>query len=234
MVYCETFKFPQEVDAGGGTLYAGVFNYRTKDYFSTDVNTWVYTTCRSYSYLDKELGFDYDIDSKTRTAMAFSIMAPVIGGITLVFAYVVPCLTIAESQWKCIGITFALAGLFQGIALLVQNSSVCLDNPVLQYLESNNPDARETFGDECEWGPGYKLSIAAVVFWFVAGLSTFVLPAPVVSRSEPVQTQTVTYQQTSNGSVEETNVVVVVKGAAVDTTPAEAAIEDPLEEPKKE
>lgn len=208
-------------------MYAGVFNYRTKDYIGDlDEDFWVYNTCRNYAYLDKQYGYSYDIDSKTRTIMAFGIIAPVIGAIACIFSYFVPCNGRAQdSRLKGIGLMFALTGIFQGITLLVPKSSICLDNPVLQVLESEFPEIRETFPDECEWAAGYKLGIASVVLWLVAGVWIFVVPAPVISPNQPTQTQEVTYQQNPDGTVQETN-VVVVKGAPVDdkVTPVETEV----------
>jgi hypothetical protein len=225
-IYCQAVSFTQK--DGGAKLYAGVFNYRTKDYVEINEEFWVFNTCQNYRYFDKDLGYDYDLDSKTKTTMAFAIIAPVIGGVTLFFAYLVSCVTVSEHRWKSIGIIFILTSIFQGITLLILQSSICLNNPVLQVLESERPDIRETFHDECKWEAGFRLNIAAVVFWFFAGFSTFVLPSPVVSRSQPTQTQTVSYQQNADGTVEETN--VVVKGAAIDVgndpTPAEDALEE--------
>jgi hypothetical protein len=222
-LYCETVSFPQKV--GGGTLYAGVFNYRTRDYVAVNDDIWVYTTCNSYNTLDKELGFDYFIDSKTKTTMAFAIMAPVIGGICLVFAYIAPCFTTSPARWKTLGTIFLLVSILQGITLIILESSICLSNPVLQYLETESPNVRETFPDECERTIGFNLGISAVVFWFLAGVSMYVLPAPVLELRQPPQTQEVTYQQNADGTVEETN-VVVVKGAAVPDEQAETAVDE--------
>jgi hypothetical protein len=80
--------------------------------------------------------------------------------------------------WKIFGITFLVMSILQGVSLLVLESSVCLDSPVLQWLEAELPRVRERYGDECEWGLGFRLGITAVVFWFVAGVLMFVIPAP--------------------------------------------------------
>jgi hypothetical protein len=53
----------------------------------------------------------------------------------------------------------------------------------------------------------------------------YVLPAPVLELRQPPQTQEVTYQQNADGTVEETN-VVVVKGAAVPDEQAETAVDE--------
>jgi hypothetical protein len=99
-------------------LYARVFNLRSKDYFKYNDEIWVYRTCQNYNYLDQELGgYDYDIiDSKTKMLMAFSIMAPVAGGIALFMSCFFPCMTIPNKLWKLLRVSFfLLACLFQGI-----------------------------------------------------------------------------------------------------------------------
>lgn len=228
--YCETLQIPQE--NGDLTLFVGVFSYRTKDSFEFNGETWVYTTCRSYKYLDRELGFDYDIDAKTRTTMAFAIMSAIIGGLATFFCYLLPCMgSPPEARWKLLGNVFILTCLLQGLSLFIQASSLCDNNPVMQYLEVNRPVIRETFGDGCEWGPGHKLNITSVVFWFVAGLSMKFIPAPQKSRSEEPQMQTVTYQQNPDGTVTETN-VTVVKGKAVGDHQA-GDVEQPIDEGKQ-
>jgi hypothetical protein len=59
-----------------------------------------------------------------------------------------------------------------------------------------------------EWATGYALNITAVVLWFLAGMSCYIFPAPVVHAERPEQEQTVSYQQNFDGTVTETNVVI--------------------------
>jgi hypothetical protein len=213
-LYCQSVSFPQSTS--DGSLDVSPFYYRTKDIVEVFDEQWVVTTCRNYRYLDRELGFDYDLDSKAKTVRAFAIMTPVIGGLGLVYAYLAPCLQTSPAKWKAMMPIFLIACLFQGITLLILESSICTNNPVVQYLEEENPVVAETLQEGCEKGTGYILNIIGVVFWFLAGISFLVIPAPSSDGREPVQTQTVTYQQNTDGTVEETN-VTVVKGANVAT-----------------
>lgn len=214
-MYCETVQFPQQ--NSDAILLAGVWSYRTRAYVQVNDQVWVFNTCQGYNYLDRELGFDYEVDSKTRTVMAFSILALIFGGLSVFLAYLAPCARGGgrlEGVWKKMGNLFLLTSLFQGLTLLMQSSSLCLDNPALQIMESTSPNIRETFGDECEWGAGYRLIITAVVFWILAGASTYMVSPPKLLASEPTQTQTVTYQRNPDGTVTE-NHVDIVKGNAV-------------------
>lgn len=112
------------------------------------------------------------------------------------------------------GVLFLFTGVFQGITLLIQSSSVCRDNPVIQYLEANKPDLSNTFSSNCELGAGFGLNIASVVLWVTAGFCTFVFPSPLVVREHPREEQTVTYTQNPDGTSQESH-VTIVKGVPV-------------------
>jgi len=112
------------------------------------------------------------------------------------------------------GATFILLSVFQGITLLIASSSICYDNPVLQFLEADNPNLAQTIPEKCEWGTGFKVNIAAVVLWFLSGACTFVFPAPSLMHEHTQQEQTVTYTQNPDGTVSE-NHVTIIKGTPV-------------------
>lgn len=218
-LYCETLEFPQNNEGTGATLFVGLWSYRTRDYIPQQLgdDQWAVSVCQSYNYLDRDLGFDYDLDAKARTAMAFSILAPVLGGLTLFYAYVKACSGGRggwKRGWKSIGIAFLVTALLQGLTLLSLASSICRDNPTLQFLEVVLPNLRHTFPETCQWGPGIRLGITSVVLWGLAGLSPYLVPSPEISRRAPTQSQTVTYQRHADGTVHEAR-VVVVQGAQV-------------------
>jgi len=212
-LYCQSVSFPQTTS--DGSLDVSPYYYRTKDVVEAFGDEWVVQTCRNYRYLDRELGFEYEFDSTAKTVRAFAVMTPVIGGLGLVYAYLAPCLPHSPAQWKAMVPVFLIACLFQGITLLILKSSICTNNPVVQYLEQESPIVEKTLEEDCEKGTGYILNIIGVVFWFLAGISFLIIPAPTATGREPVQTQTVTYQQNADGTVEETN-VTVVKGTTVE------------------
>merc|ERR1739848_346243 len=94
----------------------------------------------------------------------------------------------ASGGWKCMGFLFLVTSVFQGLNLLIDTSSICVDNPAIQYLEVTNPDLANTFPDSCDRAMGYTLQIVAVVLWALAGLATFVIPEPEVVHEQPTGT----------------------------------------------
>ena len=113
------------------------------------------------------------------------------------------------------GFFFLLTSALQGLNLLIDTSSICTDNPAIQYLEVTNPDLANTFPDSCDRADGYAMQIVAVALWALAGLATLVIPEPEVVHAHPQQQQTATYTQKPDGTVEEA-VVVAVEGNPVD------------------
>jgi len=225
-LYCETVQFIQENSQDGDeplVVYAGLWTFRTNDTPATTTSDPLSSepVCHTYNSL-VSTGFDYDIDATTRFAMAFAIITPIIGGIALFLACAGPCCNVATSRWRAMGGVFLLSGLFQGFTLAVMQSSICKDNPVLQYYEDHYLDLWNTFpaSHECQAYTGYHLSIVAVALWILAGVAALVLPSPHVDGRQPQQSQTVTYQRDENGNVRETN-VVIVKGT--NPTPPEQA-----------
>jgi hypothetical protein len=211
---CETVKFVQEQGNADATFFASPWNFRTEGAIQVNDQIWVYNTCQYYSSLADDTGFDFTVDAKTKTVRAFSIMTPIIGGLLLLMACLGPCRTVPPSQWKCLGYMFIMLSVFQGLTLMVQSSSICNNNPVMQYFDVVANNLADTFPDTCEMATGYALNITAVICWFLAGVLAITCPSPVVFPSEPPQQQTVTYTQNFDGTVNETN-VAVIKGQPV-------------------
>jgi hypothetical protein len=114
-----------------------------------------------------------------------------------------------------------IVSLFQGLSMLSLESDICLDNPAVGYLESL-PGVTAIIGDfpeECSWAAGFKLSITAVVFWFLAGVVVLATPPPKKPVPGPPETQEVTYQQNPDGTVDK---VQVIKGKSVEAPAMEA------------
>lgn len=62
---------------------------------------------------------------------------------------------------------------------------------------------------------GAKCNIAATILWFLAGVSMFKIEAPTRTARPPPETQTVTYQKTTQADGTEVVTKNVVKGVAV-------------------
>ena len=221
-MYCQTLSFTPNA---GDTVYVGVFQYKTKSLVEWHGNTYVYNHCESYESLKNNFSFDYTVDKKWKVTKAFSIITPILGGIFLVICRLFACYWLSPSIWKLTGIVFLLCSLFQGLTLLVIQSDVCKDNPAINFINSTSTALGRQYPSECAWDVGFKLSIAAVPLWFVAGLAILVMPYPQRFPQDPPQTQEVTYQRTVNpdgtATVQE---VAIVKGTTVDMK--EQAIED--------
>jgi hypothetical protein len=76
----------------------------------------------------------------------------------------------------------------------------------------------EIYVDDCQWGQGLTANVVSTVLWFLTGATMLVMGVPERQARPPPETQTVTYQQTTNAdgtvTVAET---AVVKGIAVET-----------------
>ena len=211
--FCETVMFSQVEGYDSLILFAGPWSYRAPSAQEWGGSTFVSPECRRYSYLEEILGFDYTVDAKTKTVWSFAIITPILGCVLIFVACFGFCMG-WRIPWKQMGASFFLTSAFQGITLLIQSSSICYDNPAIQYLEVKDPDLANSFPAQCKWAGGFKINIAAVIFWALAGVCAFAAPPPPVTREKPRQEQTVTYTQNPNGTVEEAR-VQIVKGAPV-------------------
>jgi len=222
---CETIQFTQVEGNDDMILLAGALSFRARggdennpllmeDIVST---AFLYAPriCQNYRSLKKDSDFKYTVDSETRTVWAFAILTPLLGGALIIKAFFAAICAGSSKGWKYMGFGFLLTSIFQGLTLLIETSSLCFDNPALQYLETTNEDLASTFPESCDWGMGFYLQIAAVVLWALAGFTTVLMKEPVVVHEYPVQNQTVTYTQKPDGTVEEAK-VTIVKGATVE------------------
>ena len=114
----------------------GDVDNNTNNYFLTSFTQ--QNECQKYDNLKSKFGYDYDIDETTMATMAFALLTPIIGGLALIYACIGPCCIrpIVPSKWKSLGMIFITMSIFQGLALLVLDSSICNDNPVLQWMDS--------------------------------------------------------------------------------------------------
>lgn len=217
-LHCETVSFTQAEGNDGLVLMSGPLSYRTKKSSEWPDSTFASQSCQQFRTFERNsAGFRYDADPKTKTSWSFAILTPLLGAFLVLKAFFAATCGRglpgfgggpAKGGWKCMGVFFLVTSAFQGLTLLIDTSSICYDNPALQYLEVTNPDLADTFPDSCDRATGYFLQIVAVVLWAMAGLSTFVIPEPEIVHKHPQQQQTVTYTQKLDGTVEEELVVV--------------------------
>jgi hypothetical protein len=150
-----------------------------------------------------------DVDAKWKTARAFSIIAPVIGGFITFFMWFAPCMNFGEALWKQGGCWLIFVAMCQGFTLFFLGSNACVDNPLVLSLGV-------FYDDTCVMDWGAKLSITSVVFWFVAGAAMmFVIPAPTPPERPPPETQTVTHTQIEEADGTKVIHSNVVKGTYV-------------------
>ena len=130
--------------------------------------TAVYETCHRYPQNMYQ-------DSNWKASRAFATLSIIVGGIALFTNLISACVSPLRktSRYEC-GV-FIITAFFQGMSLLLLNSYLCNgeDNLLLQQMKdglgnmgNNDLDFQET----CSISTGAKCTIAAMVFWLVAGI----------------------------------------------------------------
>ena len=150
---------------------------------------WVSNVCVKYDGLNSEV-FTYTLDNMAEALQRLAIALAVIASVFVIGSCIVPCVPkVSPRIWKGFGFMFILCSILQGCALLFLDSSFCLDNPLIQFLEIHNPGVVATLQnpEKCVMAAGLKLGISAVVFWFVAGVIPCLVPPPSFEE-EPVAT----------------------------------------------
>jgi hypothetical protein len=126
---------------------------------------------------------DVNIDAKWKTVRAFSIMAPLLGGLLTIVLYVSPCfMRLNEAMWKSIAHLFMIViTLFQGLTFLwLREGSACDPNTPLYGSRSGALDlALSTFyPNECKWGPASTANVFSTSLWFLMGIAMYVIGVP--------------------------------------------------------
>jgi hypothetical protein len=178
---CASFQFTSDRDE---RLYVGLWSYRTSVAIEFNNNVYIRAVCANYEYLEDEYDYEVDFDQKENSIRALGITAPVLGGIFCILVCISPCCPVKPALWKLGGLFAWIVCIFQGLTMMALESDICKNNPALgfvKYLQSEIFDDRDVLGefpDECSWASGFRIGISSVVFWFIAGLSMLVLPAP--------------------------------------------------------
>ena len=180
MFGCWTVKFPA---TGGGQLDVGFFRYRTKEYYYVQGDNTVYysDTCVSYDLLSDN-GFGYTLDKKAEAMQGLAIAVGTIGGVFAIISCIIPWIPGCSNRiWQATGLIFVITGIMQGCTLMLLDSSLCTDNPFVQYLTESAPATTDILlvdPTKCEKSRGYNLIISATVFWILAGFMTCCFSAP--------------------------------------------------------
>lgn len=214
--YCKFLSFTSTSrESTGGvespiTLYFGIWYYQGWQLVnSATQGDIILETC--YNYPD-----GMNIDSKWRTARAFSIITLVISGVVTFWALLASCIYPSKQNYKAGGMIYILCCLFQGLTLLLLDSNACHNNSLITVLREQIPDDSVTFQPSCSMAAGANCAIAGTVLFFVAGIAAMKVDPP--ARSPITQeTHDVTYTRITgeDGTVVVSENVVVGEPVAV-------------------
>ena len=220
--WCKSISFTADEDdstADPVTLSFGIFNYlgySTRDTISG--GTMTTESCNVYP--DNTV----EIDTKWRSARAFSGLTIIIGGVVTFWVLLSWCargVHRAKSLLRCAGMMYMICCLFQGLTLLFLTSNACNNNGMVGLTASALTNLPVNFSGEfpstCTIASGGKSTIAATVLWFMAALTALHVDPTLSDRNITitVESQNVTY--TKNKQADGTDVVteMVVKGEPV-------------------
>jgi len=213
-VYCETVSISQTGGDGDAKIFSGIFYYKTREFEESYHDfRWCASDCYSYTeFEDRYDGYTMKVDSHWRVCMAFAIIGSVVGALAWIASIFIPCTGCARhpssTPWHLVIACFFIAAFSQGLTLLILQSSICEENPLLQYLERSQPTLRSTFpenGDGCEWEAGFRMSIAATVFWLLAAIAAIVIRPKTAYPLPPRQEKTITYSLNADGTITKSN-----------------------------
>lgn len=210
-VYCSSIEFKPDDDGNdttSDTLRFGPWYQQSTELVEVGVggNTYYKTTTGC-----SKLQGDFDIDSKWKTVRAFTIITPIIAALlTIGLFFGTLWYYWTAASWRALAsIYLIILPVFQGITFLLFESNLCKENPLINL---------ELYTEDCQWGAGASANVVATVGWFLTGIVMLAMGAPTRPPRPPPETQTVTYQQTTNPDGTPSSVVTttVVKGVAVD------------------
>jgi hypothetical protein len=123
-----------------------------------------------------------------QSLQGIAIAIPVLGALALIVAN---CIFLCSGPphpqvFKLLGLFYITCAILQGVGLMMTDSYICTNNPIVQYMDEAVPVTGLLFQDDCEFGMGMRMGISATVFWAVAGLMCFaVSPPPEADDSTP-------------------------------------------------
>jgi len=211
-VYCKFLSFTPDIDGADDsiTLNFGIWYYQSWAIVESPTQgTLLMQTCFSYPE-----GTVYD--AKWKSAMAFSTMALIIGGVLAFWSLLAGCFYPAKNTYLAAGCIYMVCALFTGLSLLLLDSNACssTNNSVMTQLQELSAIVDYVFPESCSMGVGAKCTIAATVMWFVAALAAIVVEPP---QRPPITTETheVTYTKTTGQDGAAVVSETVVKGEPI-------------------
>ncbi|KAL9183942.1 hypothetical protein ACHAXT_002028 [Thalassiosira profunda] len=153
----------------------------------------------SCTYYDEDV---VSVDPAWAAARAFGCLAPIIGGLNLLYlcwhywrawlSAEAKSYALGVIQSRIIGAVFVVVAFYQGLTLLFLRSSVCKTNPSAglpswgaeevdefhEWLESTVEPAIIEYSERCTMSTGANLTIGCTLCWFVAGVLSCAVHPP--------------------------------------------------------
>mmetsp|Transcript_15814 Transcript_15814/g.26989 ORF Transcript_15814/g.26989 Transcript_15814/m.26989 type:complete len:224 (+) Transcript_15814:39-710(+) len=155
----DTSTFSQPI-----TVHFGIWSYQFWTVATSTGGSVIFETCHRYPG-------DVEVDGSWKAARAFSTLTLIFGGVFLLINLIASCIHPTRNTSPLESTAFLLASIFQGLSLLLLNSSLCKNNAILYTLQSDmsklgNPAIE--FPETCSLSMGANCAIAAIVFWALA------------------------------------------------------------------
>lgn len=171
--WCEMVEFHSVSIFGkqsGPNLQFGLWGKRTVDFYvdnsSTNGQATIYAKDKCTKYETNE-----NMDTKWKTARAFSIISPVLGVLSTGAGLV----TSDSNHIRMIGIfLMVFVTLFQGLTLLVFRSNLCERLPLLDESPLYYALLVLLYPNSCVMAGGTIANIVSIIFWFLTGVTMIV------------------------------------------------------------
>lgn len=152
----------------------GVWMYSSWALVATNEGTMIVKTCQGYPD-------GIEADATWTTARAFSVISFFFALFVLVIKCCASCNTGTEApSERLVPPMYLLLSLATGLTLLLLDSKICKDNPLLAFGDFVWPST-------CSLGTGAKCIISSTVFWAAAALSGFQEQQALKEESNAVQ-----------------------------------------------
>jgi hypothetical protein len=132
-------------------LEVGFAAYR-KPYYDKKEGEWMVGYTRKCQDYPTEL---LEMDAAWKSAKGFAFLALVLGGGGALFLWFSGCCVFSKATWRMVGFEVLLAGVFQCLAFLWFQNSIC------------------HYKNQCTLSFGSKADIVAAVFWMVSAAAIF-------------------------------------------------------------